>query len=250
MTFCFHSGIRHLLTVLLLLGVPFATHAATLEITGPAGATVVVDDHIMGFLPLTQPLNLAPGTYQVSSELPGYLSFETTVHLPEISDWQRLQIRLVPMSKKTAWTSNLLFAGMGQHYMGKSFKGYFFNLLEAGGLLTAFAGEVQRGNYRKDYLLHKSKYDAAINNSDIAYYKGLTDQAYSDMEDMEQLRNTGLMVAGGAIVLSILDAVFLFPNAAIGPGEVPVQTGSLDSNLFNDSSNPLKTIHAGFKLGF
>ena len=250
MTFCFHSGIRHLLMVLLLLGTPFAAQAATLEITGPAGANVIVDDHIMGFLPLSKPLSLPPGTYQVSSELPGYLPFETSVYLPEITDWQRLQIRLIPMSKKTAWTSNLLFAGMGQHYMGKSFKGYFFNLLEAGGLLTAFAGEIQRGDYRQDYLLQKRKYDAAINPNDIAYYKSLSDQAYSDMENMEQLRNTGLMVAGGAILLSILDAVFLFPGVDVGPGEVPIQTGSLNSAFFNDSSNPIETIHAGFKLGF
>ena len=251
MTFCSHLSIHRLLAVVLLLTVlPAVTPAATLDITGPSGATVVVDGHIMGFLPLTQPLNLPPGTYEIKSELPGYLLFETTVTLPETHDWQRLQIRPIPMSKKTAWTSNLLFAGMGQHYMGKSFKGYFFNLVEAGGLLTAFAGEVQRGDFRQDYLLQKSKYDAAINPGDMEYYQGLAEQAYSDMEDMEKLRNTGLMVAGGAIVLSILDAVFLFPGVEIGPGEVPVQASALDSGFITDNHNPLKTIHAGFKLGF
>lgn len=251
MTFCSHSNIRHLwVALLLLLAMPVAIHAATLEITGPDGATVMLNEHIVGFLPLSEALVLNPGSYEVKSELPGYLPFETTVQLTEASHWQRLQIRLIPMSKKTAWTSNLLFAGMGQHYMGKSFKGYFFNLVEAGGLLTAFSGEVQRSNYRKDYLSLKSKYDAAINPDDMDYYKGLTEQAYSDMEDMEDLRNTGLMVAGGAIVVSILDAVFLFPGVDVGPGEVPVQTGALDSPFFNNDHNSLETIHAGFKLGF
>jgi len=250
MTFCSHSNFRRLLAALFLLAVlPAAVMAATLDVTGPDGATVVVDGHIMGFLRLSKALTLAPGEYEITSELPGYLPFKTTVALPENRDWQRLQIRLIPMSKKTAWSSNILFAGMGQHYMGKSFKGYLFNLLEAGGLLTAFAGEIQRGDYRKDYLLLVDKYDQAINPDDMEYYKGLAEQAYSDMEEMEDLRNTGLMIAGGAIAISILDAVFLFPGVEVGPGDVPVQTGAIDSPFFTDY-NTIKTIHAGFKLGF
>ncbi len=251
MIFCSHSKFRHFLaTIFLLTALPLAAHAATLDVTGPMGASVIVDGRMMGYLPLSHTLALPAGEYEIQSELPGYLPFKTQVTLPENQDWQRLQIRLVPMSKKTAWTSNLLFAGMGQHYMDKSFKGYFFNILEAGGLLTALSGEVQRGDYRKDYLLLKSKYDAAINPNDLEYFKGLTDQAYSDMEDMESLRNTGLMVAGGAIVLSILDAVFLFPGVDIGSGEVPVQTGALNSPFFQDHNNPMETVHASVKLGF
>jgi len=251
MTLCLNANYRCFKAVFFILALlPLAAQAATLDITGPAGATVTVNDHIMGFLPLNQTLTLTPGKYEIKSELPGYLPFETTVNLPETESWQRLQIRMILMSKKTAWTSNLLFAGMGQHYMGKSLKGYFFNLVEAGGLLTAFAGEIQRSDFRKDYLLQKSKYDSALNPGDMEYYQGLAEKAYSDMEDMESLRNTGLMVAGGAIVLSVLDAIFLFPGVDVGPGEIPVQTGALDSDFFNSSSNPMKTVHASFKLEF
>ncbi len=244
--------VTHCLILGLLMALPALGQAATLEIIGPAGATVVVNDRIMGFLPLDNPLTLGPGQYVIKSELPGYLPFETTVTLGEVTDWERLQIRPVIMNKKTAWTSNLIFAGMGQHYMGKSFKGYFFNAVEAGGLVVAIGGELQRANFRKDYLLLKSKYDSAINATDLEYYQGLADKAYSDMEDMENLRNTGLLVAGGAIVLSILDAVFLFPGAEVGPGEVPLQTGSIefDGPGFSGNQNPLQTVHAGFKLEF
>ena len=246
-------SIRPLLAVLTLLALmPTLGLAATLDITGPYGASVVINDRIMGFLPLAQPLTLSPGLYDIRSELPGYLPFESSVILTGVNDWQRLQIRPIIMSKKTAWTSNILFAGMGQHYMGKSFKGYFFNLAEAGGLLTALAAELQRTNSRKDYLLLEGKYDSAINEDDLEYYKGLADQAYTDMEDAEKLRNTGLMVAGGAIVLSIIDALLLFPNAEIGPGEVPLQTGSaeVEGPGFSGSPNPFQTVHAGLKLEF
>ncbi len=242
------------LVALLLCGLPALGSAATLEITGPAGATIVVNNTVMGFLPLAVPITLPPGKYEIKSEMPGYLPFSTQVVLAEVTDWQRLQIRPVPMSKKTAWTSNLLFAGMGQHYMGKSAKGYFFNVAEAGGLLTALAGELKRSNFRKDYLLQMRKYESAINPDDIAYYKGLARTAYGDMEDMESLRTTGLMVAGGAIVLSVLDALLFFPSVEGGVGTVPLQTGFLESGsseLVNrPETNLLKSVHAGFKLSF
>ncbi len=253
MTFCSQFKARPWLVALILLMVlPVLVQAATLEITGPAGATVVINDRIMGFLPLNEPLTLAPGRYDIKSELTGYLPFETSIVLDEVTDWKRLQIRPVIMSKTTAWTSNLLFAGLGQHYMGKSFKGYFFNAAEAGGLLVAIGGELQRTNYRKDYLLLKGKYDSAINPNDLEYYQRLADEAYANMEDMEKRRNTGLLVAGGAIVLSILDAVFLFPGAELGPGEVPLQTGSVefDGPGFSGNQNLLQTVHAGYKLEF
>ena len=248
--FSFSNIVRPLAVTLLLLAIPLNSAAATLDITGPAGASVVVNNHIMGFLPLSQPLTLPPGVYTVKSELPGHILFETVVTLSDTKDRQRLHIRPIALSRKTAWASNILFAGMGQHYMGKSFKGYFFNLIEAGGLLTALSGELQRGDFRKDYLLQKSRYDSAINPNDTDYYKGLSEKAYSDMKDMEKLRDTGLMVAGGAIVLSMLDALFFFPGIEAGPGNVPVQTSSLDTGGFTDTSNPLKTIHAGIKLRF
>lgn len=246
---------RCLMTALLLATVaPALGFAATLEITGPAGASVVVNDRIMGFLPLNQPLTLAPGTYEIKSELPGYLPFVTNIELMETSEWQRLQIRPVPMSRTTAWTSNILFAGLGQHYMGKSFKGYFFNAAEAFGLLTALAGEAQRSNYRQDYLILQDKYESTIDIDEINYYKAQAEQTYSDMEEMEKMRNTGLIIAGSAIVLSILDAVFLFPSIEVGPGETPIDTGyhqgNPDSFDFGTESNPFQTVHAGIKLKF
>ena len=253
MIFCSQETARKLLVLLFLLFLtPSLGQTATLEITGPRGATVVVNDSIMGFLPLDQPLTLGPGEYEIKSELPGYQPFETVVFFAEVSEWKRVQIRPVRLSKKTAWTSNVFFAGMGQHYLGKSFKGYFFNLAEAGGLLTALAGEIQRTTFRKDYLLLKDRYNSSINITDMEYYKGKADAAYSDMEDMESLRNTGFLITGGAIILSVMDALFLFPAAEVGLGEVPLQTGSIefDGPGFAGNQNQLQTVHAGFKLDF
>lgn len=236
-----------LMTLFLLVGsAPGA--AATLEIIGPEGASIVVNEQIMGFLPLSHPLDLPPGDYLIRSELPGYQNFETRVQLAELDDWQRLQIRPVRLSKRVAWMGNLVFAGLGQHTMGKSFKGYVFNIVEAGGLLTALAGELQRSNYRKDYILFKELYDTALAEDDIAKYRLESAKAYANMEDMESVRNMGLAVAGSAVVLSILDALINFPDVETGAGTVPLQTGSLAGEYAAPSD--LGAVHAGIRLVF
>jgi hypothetical protein len=240
-----------LLLAALLLSAP--AQAATLEITGPDGATVVVNERIMGFLPLSHPLSLPPGLYEIRSELPGHQDFMTRITLFEADDVQRLQIRPSRLSKRVAWSGNLIFAGMGQHYLGKNLKGYFFNLMEAGGLLTALAGELQRGSYRQDYLLFKDRYDNAINIEEVEVYKTRSLKAYSDMEDAESLRNTGLMVAGGAVFLSVVDALINFPAVKTGPGEIPVQTSHLDGGFDLPEHHDFAdfgAVHAAIRVGF
>ena len=223
--------------------------AATLEITGPPGASLAVNDQAMGFFPLDGPLDLSPGIYTIKSKLPGHVSYEYTLNLAAGDDWQRVAVRLVPFSRKTAWSSNLLFAGLGQHYLGKSIRGWFYNATEAGGLLVALLAELDRDNLRKDYLELKEQYDSSINADDITRYREAADQAYSDMEDKEDLRNTGLIVAGSAIVISIIDAIVFFPSVEAGVGPVPMDIGALDSGPWTDP-DPLAAVHAAVRLEF
>jgi len=246
----FRQFIKPLLIVLALSAVfPVAVQAATLEITGPPGASLVINDQDMGFFPLDGPLDLPSGTYKIKSELPGHITYEHTLDLVGDGDWQRVAVRLVPLSRKTAWTSNILFAGLGQHYMGKSTRGYIYNLAEAGGLLVALFAELDRNNLSKDYLELQNQYNSSINADDIARYREAADQAYSDMKEKEDLRNTGLMVASGAIVVSIIDAIIFFPSVEAGAGPVPMDTGALDSGPWNDP-NPLAAVHAAVRLEF
>ena len=223
-------------------------HAATLELAGPDGARLIINDESMSYLPLRSPLQLPAGTYVINCELPGYVPYETTVVLTT-DDWLRLRIRMTPLSRKTAWSANLPVAGLGQFYMGKTTKGWLFLLGEAGGLLTAAAGELQRSDYRKDYLLFKDRYDSALDANDITRYRRLSAQAYQDMEDAESLRNTGLLVAGVAVLLSVADAIFLFPEVEAGPGPVPPVVGWNDGDVAQPAQT-LTTVHAGLRLSF
>jgi hypothetical protein len=228
---------------------PVTAPAATLEITGPPGASLIINDQAMGFFPLSEPLDLPSGTYTIKSELPGHITYEYTLKLMEDDDWQRVAVRLVPFSRKTAWSSNLLFAGLGQHYLGKSTRGWIYNAAEAGGLLVALLAELERNNLSKDYLDLQDRYNSAINGDEIARYREAADQAYNDMLDKEDLRNTGLIVAGSAIVISIIDAIVFFPSVEAGAGPVPMDTGILDSGSWTDP-DPLAAVHVAVRLEF
>ncbi len=50
--------------------------AVTLEITGPPGASLIINGQDMGFFPLDSPLDLDPGIYRIKSKLPGHIAYE------------------------------------------------------------------------------------------------------------------------------------------------------------------------------
>ncbi len=220
--------------------------AATVEITGPAGAEVLLDGTPLGFLPLGKPVTVTPGRHEIRCNLPGYADYREPVVLPREDDHLLLVIRLTPLRLRTAVGSNLLLAGLGQHYLGHGTRGWLYNATEIGGLLTALAGEIKRGDYRKDYLLLRSRYDEAINAEEIATFSAAMEKAYTDMEDMETLRDTGLAVAAGAVLISMLDAWLSFPAVTAGTGTLPVAGYGFPAN----PQPTVQAVHAGLRLGF
>lgn len=222
--------------------------AATLELSGPAGATVSLNDRVLGEFPLDGPLDLPPGNYTIRCTLAGHEPYVEAVRLAAIGAWQRVDVRLVPYSRRTAWSSNLLLAGLGQHYLDKGFRGYVYNAAEIGGLLTALVAELRRSNLQDDYLVLVDLYNGTVNADEITRLRGLADGKYQDMEDMESLRDTGLLVAGAAVAVSIADALINFPSVAAGGGAVPVQTAAVA--LPDVRTAPSTAVHAGIRLAF
>ena len=159
---------------------------------------------------------------------------------------RRVMARLIPLRRRTAIATGLVFAGMGQHYSGQHIRGWIYNALEAGGLITALTGELQRSNYRKDYLLLMGEYDQQINADRIEYYRQEALAAYSDMEDMEQLRNTGLWITGGAVLLGLLDSVIFFPAVETGMGSPIALKNSAGENILPTRD----TVHLAYKIKF
>jgi len=232
-----------LLSSLLLAGLLCTdADAATLDLTGPAGAAVSLNDRPLGQFPLAGPLDLPPGKYRVTCHVPGHAAFDQTIRLASIDDWQRLTVRPTPYNHRTAWSSNMLLAGLGLHYLDHPVRGYLYNAAEIGGLLVALTGELQRTNLNNDYIVLMNQYHSTINGDEALRLGNLAAATYQDLQNQTDLRNTGLMVAGGAIAVSIIDALISFPSLAAGVGEVPLETALL--------SSPATALHAGVRLTF
>ena len=237
-----------LLTAALIIMLAGPVMAATLELTGPAGATVSINDRPLGQFPLGDPLDLPPGRYEIRCQLKGYAPFEHSVRLTSITDWQRVAVRMIPYSRRTAWSSNILFAGLGQHYLGASFRGYVYNAAEAGGLLTALAAELQRSDLNNDYLKLADLYNEQLNGDELVRLREEADAKYDEMKDMEEMRDLGLMVAGGAIVVSIIDALLTFPSIEAGSGQLPLDTSNFETPWSDTESD--NALHASLRLKF
>mgnify|MGYP000181584052 CR=1 FL=1 len=112
---------------------------------------------------------------------------------------------------------------------------------------TALYGELERSNKKSDYLTIQDAYNSEINGDEAARLRGEMDQAYQDMLDAEDLRNTGLILAVGAIAVSVVDALISFPHVESGPGLVPMQTGFREGI---DVDPSVASLHAGVRMEF
>jgi len=241
------------LAAVALLFFASAALSATLVLTGPEDAAVSLNGEGLGHFPLTQPLTLPAGNYRVRCVLHGYQPFEEEVLLEDDSHVLRVRIRLIPYSRQTAITSNLLLAGLGQHYLDKRAKGWLFNAVEIGGLVTALVSQVSFQNHRDDYLLSYERYQNAVPQEEAEAFRLQAAQSFTRMEDAEKLRNTALIVAAGAVVVSLLDAWLFFPSITVGPGPVP-PPGASRAGLAGDEDggglSGLATCHAAWCARF
>jgi hypothetical protein len=210
-------------TLALMLGGGAAptARAATLEIDGPAGAAVTVDDAPIGRLPLASPVALEPGLHQVTCALRGYELFAADILITQESAVHRLCARLIPLRRRDGVLFNLVFAGLGQRHIGRPALGWALTSLEAGGLITGLAGELSLRNRRDDYAVLYDAYLNAITDEAIASRRAETETAWSRVEDAESLRRTGLLIAAGAVVVSVLDVWLRFPSFEAGAGLLP-----------------------------
>ena len=236
-----------------------AEDAVTVYVIGLAGAELVINDRDRFTLPLAAPLRLAPGHHRLVCTHRGYMPYEETLTIVADDQIRYVQPRLIRYDRSTAWTSNLLFAGLGQHYLDQRSKGLFFNMAEATGLVTAIVGEARRNNSRDDYLLLMDRYNSAIDADEIARYQSQANAAYAQMEDAERLRNKGLQLAVAAIAVSIIDAVLFFPSVKTGTGAVPQEIGALDggggaagaqASRFQAADKALQSFHAAVVVPF
>jgi hypothetical protein len=237
-----------------LLGTGSAA-GATLQLVGPDNASVTLNGQDLGRFPLTSPLTLEPGQHELKCELKGYESYEENLLIEEDDDWTRVRVRMTPLKRRTAVLTNIVFAGIGQRYMGKNTKGWIFTGAELTGLVLAVYGELSYQNHHDNYKLSMDEYQRAVLEEDIALHRSLAEDAYSKAQSAHDIRDNGLYLALGAIAVSMLDAFLFFPKAETKPQAVPVggSPGSLTGHLAVGSSQGITGsagLYAGWRLQF
>jgi hypothetical protein len=85
-------------------------------------------------------------------------------------------------------------------------------------------------NRRDDYVVLYDAYLGAITDEEIAARRAEAEAAWNQMEDAESLRRTGLLVAAGAVVVSVLDAWLRFPSLETGAGLLPTAAAASASS--------------------
>ncbi len=208
------SSLRHVLPALLVLCAVAAAPAtaAELTLTGPDGARVSLNGDPVGTLPLFEPLDIAIGEYLVEATLPGAHDIVRELTVVEEGEVLALHLRFTPMSRTTAVVSSLLLAGSGQRQIGRDRLGWILTGAEVAGLLTALAGELQISNHESDYLRSMEAYNNAVTPDAIAHWRAQADHHHDSMTSAADRRDLALMLAAGAVLVSVVDSWLSFPS--------------------------------------
>ncbi len=204
--------------VLLMVSVPALSLAqGSVTVTSaPGGAQVELkgDAVVTGITPTTFRFGLA-GKYRLRVSAPGYETYKRDLLLDPAKETV-VDVTLVPKTRFKAMARSLFIPGWGQYYSDQKAKGLTFTLLAAASVvgyvfadndfdqkfahfndrLAAFDDAVKTGASRATLELRKQELDAAQN----------------DAYDAENVRRIAIGSVIGVWGLSLLDALFFFPE--------------------------------------
>ena len=189
-------------------------------VTGPAGATLLLDGAPAGELPLAAPLRVSPGPHELTATLAGMRPWRRRFVADEETSW-RFHVPPLPLSRREAVLGSLLLAGSGQRYLGRHRLGWILTGAELTGALAGILGEISFQNHRDDYLTALADYRQAVNQEEIARLHRQVQDEYDRMDDARSLRDAGWTMAAAAVAISVLDAWLRFPRLEAGPGLIP-----------------------------
>jgi len=235
-----------LVLILCVATLPGNVPAATLELVGPPGAVITIDGDIIGELPLPDVVTLSAGQYVIEAALKGTEPFERPIDIRKKDEHLVVNIRMTPLSRRDAVLTSLLIAGQGQRYEGRPGLGWALTITEAAGLLVALVSETQVQNHRSDYLLAEGVYREAISTAEIDAARADVQRLFDDMSSAADRRDAAILIAVGAVAISVIDAVVRFPalDAGVNLGTV----GPFDSSSALSGGQP--GFHVGLSWGF
>lgn len=184
--------------------------------SSPAGAEVILKGEavVVGVTPTVfqQPLF---GEYKVDVRKFGYEKYSTRVML-DPSKPQELSVNLSPKTRIKAAVRSLVVPGWGQLYAEQKTKSFIFNLLAVGSVAAYLIANDEYNDKYNDYKASERAYDSTITHggsyadirSSYQDFRENQEEAY----DAETMRRVTIGAVVGAWSLSVLDALFFFPQ--------------------------------------
>lgn|GEM_PF-3261652 len=181
--------------------------AATLDVTGPAGAEVLIDGQSYGALPLDAPLELPVKQLMILQvRRGGYSTHEQQIYLNEPTTEMVVEIELLPLGRRTAMVSSAILAGSGQFYQGRMTAGWIQMGLQVAAWSSVVYGELTFQNRRDDYEDLNQKYQDALAPSEITRLRDERDTAWNELDDAKTWRNASLGAVALIAAYSVFDA--------------------------------------------
>ena len=175
-----------------------AAEAATLNVTGLPGSSVVIDGEVVGILPLSAPLELPHGQMLILEvRHNGYISHEQQVWLPNPETEMSIDVDMLTLSRKTAVVSSTLLAGTGQFYQGRRTAGWIQMGLQLTAWGSVVVGELAFKDKRDEYETLDQEYKDALAPSEIARLREERAATWDEMQDARTWRNVSI----GAVVI-------------------------------------------------
>lgn len=191
--------------VLVILG-PTMARAATIDVTGPAGAEVSIDGAARGVLPLPRPLPVEPGRRILEVRKRGHVTHQEVVEVTSPDHAIQIDVDLISLNRWQAMGSSAVLAGLGQLYQSRPTMGWTMLALQVGAWGWLFYSEDQYKSARDDYLTELTAYEAETDRFDIVARRDATLAAFDDVESKNDLRTYATITVIAIGAWSVFDA--------------------------------------------
>ena len=217
-----------------------AQYAGGLTVTSnPDGALVTLtgDAIITGVTPTKFQQTLI-GLYKITIDRYGYERYNTKVVL-DPSKQMEINIQLTPKTRFKSAVRSLVIPGWGQRYSNQKYKGLVYTFFATASVFGYFAADKDFDTKFNRFKETQAEYDALETSGSQTELEALLPRLLFEQDRAYDAENTRRVAIGAAIAvwsISILDALFFFPEEK-GTFKVKNVTLTPQTNLQNVGLN-------------
>ena len=182
----------------------------------PAGAEVKLegDATVAGVTPTTFRQVLI-GNYEVIVSKRGYETYKTKITL-DPTRHTSLAVTLSPKTNIKAAFRSMIIPGWGQHYGERKTKGILMHVLAAGSIAAYFIADhnfdIKYERFERKRQVYDNAVAAGAGYEELQVLLADLNEAQQEALDKEDIRRISIGTVIGAWGISVLDALFFFPD--------------------------------------